>query len=127
MKKPTVTIYQNEDNLIVVFSPVNNDGVREYRGASVSFENNWNDGGACGTSFSNKKELDKHLKKFNYKKRGTLELSNDYCRENHTVKSIKGRPHGGTATCMLPLKHKSKHQGFVGAVDFGKGSILVKW
>jgi hypothetical protein len=63
MKKPTATIYQNEDGIITIFSKVSDRG---YRGGSIRFENGWHDGGACGLSgFKDRKELNKYLKKRN--------------------------------------------------------------
>lgn len=127
MKIPTATIYQNESNVIVVFSPQpDKNDIRTYRGASISFENHWMDGGACGLSgFDSRKELNKFLKENNYRKKGTVKLSH-YCWSKHTVKTLKGQIHGGTATCKLNLNHKSKHKGTVSS-GFSTPDVEVEW
>ena len=44
--KTTATIYQNEDGIIAIFK--NPEG--GFNGGRISYENNWNDGGAYGKS-----------------------------------------------------------------------------
>lgn len=105
MKNPTATIYQNENDVIVIFSALKDkNGITEYRGASVSFENRWMDGGACGLAgFENKKELDKFLNESKFIKKGTLKLG-EYCYAKYTIKN------GATLTCNKKLNHKNKHE-----------------
>lgn len=125
MSNPTATIYQNESNVIIVFSPVFDLKTRIYRGASISFENHWMDGGACGSGFESKKELNEYLKENNYVKRGIIKLGN-YCWSKHTVETLYGQIHGGTATCKLKRNHKSKHKGMISA-GFSKPDVEVAW
>lgn len=130
--KPTATIYQNEDTVYIIFSP---DKEGKYRGARSSFENNWNDGGACGLSgFNNKRELNKFIKDNNLEKRGEVELDR-YCWSYHTVETYPKKItktktinmiHGGSATCMKKEHHKGKHVGYVSA-GFNEEMIKVKW
>lgn len=129
--KPTVTVYQNETNVMIIFSKV--DGT--YHGSTTSFENSWSDGGSCGLSgFDSRKELNKYLKENNYKKKGisifqknkfNIELE-IYCWSKHVVESHKGKIHGGTATCFFKKNHKGKHTGSVSG--FGsQEEIAVNW
>lgn len=100
--RSTATIYQNETEVLIIFSQDKKD--KNYRGSTTSFENNWSDGGACGISgFENKKELDKFLKENKLVKKGVIKLG-DYCRDKHQRKD------GGTNTCELKPNHKGKHE-----------------
>ena len=124
MKKPTVTVYQNESEVMIIFSKV--DGT--YHGSQTSFENSWSDGGASGISgFDSLKELNEYLKENHFKKKGTSKLD-IYCWSKHVVESHKGKIHGGTATCFYKKNHKGKHQGSVSG-GFGEDvkDIVVNW
>jgi len=102
MTKPTATIYQNENNVVVIFSSIN-DKNGKFRGAEISFENRWMDGAACGLAgFDNKKELDKFLIKNRFIKKGTLKLS-DYCYSKHE------KTDGATITCVFKKNHDGRH------------------
>ena len=104
MTKPTATIYQNETEVIIIFSPAFDLKSRIYRGASVSFENHWQDGGASGLSgFESKKELNKFLKSNKLVKKGTLILD-DYCGSKHE------NTDGSIFTCVFKPKHYGKHK-----------------
>jgi len=123
MKKPTVTVYQNESNVVIVFSKV--DGT--YHGSHTSFENSWSDGGASGFSgFESRKELNQYLKENHYKKKGTSKLD-IYCWSKHVVESHKGKIHGGTATCFYKKNHKGKHEGSVSGGFGEEEDIVVNW
>lgn len=110
MKIPTATIYQNETEVITVFSSVKDfDGTETYRGASANFENNWSDGGACGLGgFDSRKELNEYIKKHNFVKKGSVKLSL-YCWSQHTIEK------GATITCESKPNHKGKHSAMWGA------------
>ncbi len=105
MKYPYVTVYQNETDVVIIFSPISQkEDEWRYRGSSTSFENRWMDGGACGLgSFRSKKEVDKFLKDNNLEKRGTLKLDK-YCYSNFTI------PNSATLTCVFKKNHKGKHE-----------------
>lgn len=123
MKKPTATIYQNEDNVMIIFSIA--DGT--FHGSTTSFENRWSDGGSCGLSgFDSRKELNKYLKDNNYKKKGAVNL-NVYCWSKHVVESHKGQIHGGTATCKFKKNHSGKHRGTVSGGFGDVEDIVVNW
>jgi len=123
MKKPTVTVYQNESDVMIIFSKV--DGT--YHGSETSFENSWSDGGASGISgFDSLKELNEYLKENHYKKKGTSKLD-IYCWSKHVVESHKGKIHGGTATCFYKKNHKGKHQGSVSGGFGSNKDIVVNW
>ena len=116
--KPTVTIYQNESGVILVYSHVlEDDGELSYRATSSSFENSWADGSACGYTIGNKKDLKKYIKENNLIKRGTVTLGL-YCWSKHTLKD------GATLTCELKPNHKTKHKAFH---QHGKKPRMVKW
>lgn len=125
--RPTATIYQNESDILIIFSKV--DGT--FRGSSTSFENLWCDGASSGLSgFSSRMELNQYLKDNHYKERGQLRL-NIYCWSKHEVKvfpkgKLKGNPHGGIATCRKEKNHKGKHIGSVSG-GFGNDDIEVDW
>lgn len=124
MKRPTVTIYQNETEVMIIFSKV--DG--SFHGSTTSFENSWRDGGSCGISgFDSRKELNEYLKENHYKVKAISKLD-FYCWSKHIVESHKGQIHGGTATCLFKANHKGKHQGSVSG-GFGEDvkDIVVKW
>lgn len=122
IKQPTATVYQNEDEVIIVFSAVSDNKIRVYRGASVSFENSWSDGGACGLSgFDTKKELNGFLKENRYIKKGTVKLS-PYCWSKHTIKN------GATLTCIKKLNHKGKHEAtYSPSFGIDKSKVKHKW
>lgn len=99
MKQPTATIYQNETQVMIIFSKV--DGT--FRGSETSFVNSWSDGGASGISgFDSRKELNQYLKENNFKKKGTSKLD-IYCWSKHTLKNQ------ATITCIKKKNHKRKH------------------
>lgn len=121
--KPTVTVYQNESEVMIIFSKV--DGT--FHGSTTSFENSWSDGGACGISgFDSRKELNEYLKENNYKKKVTSKLE-IYCWSKHLVKEHKGKIHGGTATCFFKKDHKGKHTGSVSGGFGDTEDIVVYW
>ncbi len=100
MTKPTATIYQNETEVIIIFSEL--DG--EFRGSCTKFEDNWSDGGASGLSaFENKKELNKFLKANKLVKKGIVKLD-IYCGSTHE------NTDGSIFTCIFKPKHYGKHQ-----------------
>lgn len=103
--KPTATIYQNETEVIVVFSKVQKGyDTGRFRGGSISFENHWSDGGSCGlTGFDNRNELNKFLKENRYIRKGTVNLGN-YCYSKHENED------GSTSTCILKDEHKGQHK-----------------
>lgn len=122
MRKPTATIYQNQDGILLLFSI--SDG--EYRGSTTHFENSICDGASCGISgFDSVKERNKFLKENNYKKKGTVNLG-VYCWDRHYVATLGGQVHGGTATCKENKNHKGKHKGYVSG-GFDKDKVLVRW
>lgn len=103
-KQPTATIYQNENEVIIIFSSIGDEESRKYRGGSVNFENHWMDGGASGISgFDTRKELNDFIKENRYIKKGTVKLSL-YCWSKHKIKN------GATLTCIKKLNHKGKHE-----------------
>lgn len=121
--KPTVTVYQNEKHVMLIFSRVNGT----FHGSTTSFENGWSDGGACGISgFDSRKELNEYLKENNYKKKVTSKLE-IYCWSKHLVKVHKGQIHGGTATCFFKKDHKGKHTGLVSGGFGDVEDIVVYW
>lgn len=100
---PTATVYQNETDVVIIFSPVKDD-VMSIRGTSISFENNWSDGSARGLSgFKSNKQLDSFLKENNLQKRGTIKLDK-YCYSKH------GNKDGSTSTCVLKKGHSGNCQ-----------------
>lgn len=105
---PTATIYQNETEVLVVFSPVD-DKVISIRGATVKFENNWSDGAASGISgFLNNGDLVTSLEQNNFVKKGVVELSR-YCYSKHENKD------GSISTCMFTEHHKGEHRSEKGS------------
>lgn len=116
-KKPIVTIYQNESDVIMVYSPIIDDKKLNYRASSSSFENSWSDGASCGFTIGDKKDLKKFIKENNLVKRGLITLGL-YCWSEHTLKD------GATLTCELKPNHKRKHQAFH---KNGKRQRIVKW
>ena len=119
--KPTATIYQNETEVVVIFSPIKDRKI-VYRGASINFDNSWMDGASCGLSgFNSAKELKKFLRDNNYVKKGSCKLG-IYCWSTHTIKN------GATLTCIFKHNHKGKHSAnYEGSFISKRDDGVYKW